>query len=86
MLVILIALNCNLGQCRVTGNRLRFTDSAVRAFKAVFEELFQVDLTAGSGQRQKVHIMDVDIAVNMCFRVGSGKDESSLKRLAPSEP
>ena len=65
VLVVLVALDGDLGQGGVAGDGLGLPDGAVGVFKAACKELFQVDLAAGGGQGEEVHIVDVDVAVHV---------------------
>ena len=69
VLIVLVRLNRDARQRRVGANVLRRTQVAVTGGKAVFEQLDQIDLAAGGGQREEIHIVDMDIAAAMRFRV-----------------
>ena len=62
VLVVLVGLDGGVGQSGVAADVLRLMQVAVAAVEAALEQLGQVDLAAGSGQREKVEVVDVDIA------------------------
>ncbi len=65
VLVVLVRLDRDAGECAVGGDIVGFTNEAVTGGEAVLEELQQVDLAAGGGEGQKVEVMDVDVALTV---------------------
>ena len=81
MLVILIRLDSNACQRRVRTDVVRLAQEAVAGGKTVAEQLQQVNLTAGGGQRQKIQIVDVDITLAVCLGVCRIEDEHLVELL-----
>ena len=81
MLVILIRLDSNACQRRVRTDVVRLTQEAVAGGKTVAEQLQQVNLTAGGGQRQKIQIVDVDITLAVRLGVRRIEDEHLVELL-----
>ena len=69
MLIVLITLNGNAGQCRIGLNMLRFSDEPVSGGKSALKQFFQVDLAAGRRQREKIQIVDVNVSGDMRLRM-----------------
>ena len=67
--LVLVRLDGDARQRGVTGDAVGLAQVAVAGGEAALEELAQVDLAAGGGQRVEVHIMDMDVA----FHVGAGE-------------
>ncbi len=63
VLIVLIGLNSDAGQRAVAADVVGLAQEAVPRAEAAPEELLDVDLAAGGGERQKVEIVDVDVAV-----------------------
>ena len=63
VLVVLVGLYGDAGQRRVGSDVVRLAQVAVAGGKAIFKQLDEVDLAAGGGQREEVHVVDVDIPV-----------------------
>ena len=68
VLVVLVRLDRDAGECAVGGDIVRLTDKAVTGGKAALEELQQVDLAAGGGQGEEVEVVDMDIALAVRLR------------------
>ncbi len=67
VLVILIGLNGNAGKGCIALDVLRFPEMSVAGGKPMAEQLPDVNLAAGCGQGQKVHVVNVDVAVIVRF-------------------
>ena len=65
MLVVLVRLNGNARKRRVAGNIVRLAEVSVAGGKTAVEQLEQVYLAAGGGERQEVEVVYVDIAVDV---------------------
>ena len=65
VLVVLVRLNGNARKRRVAGNIVRLAEVSVAGGKTAVEQLEQVDLAAGGGERQEVEVVYVDIAVDV---------------------
>ena len=63
VLVVLVGLDGDAGQGRVAGDVVGLAQHAVARGEATLEQLAQLDLAAGGGQRVEVHIVDVDVAL-----------------------
>ena len=81
MLVVLVGLNGDAGQRGIADDVVRFAQIAVAGGKAAAEEVDQIDLTAGRGQRQKVHVVDVDVAAVVRAGVLGFEDEQLVEFL-----
>ena len=81
MLVILIRLDSNACQRRVRTDVVRLTQEAVTGGKTVAEQLQQVNLTAGGGQRQKIQIVDMDIALAVRLSMRRIEDKHLIELL-----
>lgn len=74
VLVVLVRLNGNARKRRVAGNIVRLAEVSVTGGKSAVEQLEQVYLAAGGGERQEVEVVYVDIAVDVrlgVLRVGA---------------
>ena len=67
MLVILVGLDGDTGQCGVAGDVIGLPQEAVTGGETALEQLHDVDLGAGGGQGIEIQVMDVDIAFGMGF-------------------
>ena len=65
VLVVLVRLNGNARKRRVAGNIVRLAEVSVAGGKSAVEQLEQVYLAAGGGERQEVEVVYVDIAVDV---------------------
>ena len=66
MLIILIALNGDRGQCGIAGDALRLAQMSVPCGESAFKQLVQRDLAARQRAHvHEVHVMDVNISVIM---------------------
>ena len=63
MLIVLVGLNGDGGQCGIAGNALGLPQIAMAGGKASVEQPDDINLTAGGGQRIEVEIVDMDIAL-----------------------
>ena len=81
MLVVLVGLDGDARQRGVRTDVVRLTQEAVTGGKTVAEQLQQVNLTAGGGQRQKIQIVDVDITLAVCLGVRRIEDEHLIELL-----
>ncbi len=63
VLVVLVGLDGDAGKGRIALDILWFPEMPVAGGKTMPEQFFDVDLAAGGGQGQKVHIVDMDVAV-----------------------
>ena len=69
VLIVLVALNGDAGKCGIAADILRLAQHAVTRGEAALEQLGQVNLRAGRRQRQKVEIMNMNIALAMGARM-----------------
>ena len=67
VLVILIGLNGDGGQCGVACNALGFTEIAMSGGKTAMEQPDNINLTAGGGQRIKVKVVNVNVTFPICL-------------------
>ena len=63
MLVVLVGLDGDAGERGIAVDVPRFAQISFAGGKAVFEQAEQVDLAAGRGEGEEIHIVDVDIAI-----------------------
>ena len=63
--LVLVRLNRNARERRVAADVLRLAQVAVAGGKAAVKQLDEVDLAAGLGQRVKILVVDVDVAVGV---------------------
>ena len=66
--LVLVRLNRDAGQRRIAADVLRLAQVAVAGGEAAVEQLDQVDLAAGLGQRIEILVVDVDVAVGVRLR------------------
>ena len=69
VLIVLVGLNGNAGQGGIGRDILGLPQKAVAGGESVVEQLDQVDLGACGGQGQKIHVVDVNVAVAVGFGV-----------------
>ena len=69
VLVVLVGLYGDAGQCGIATDVLRLAEHAVARRKAALEQRRQIDLRAGGRQRQEVEVVDVDVALAVGARV-----------------
>ena len=81
VLVVLVGLNGNAGERRIALNVVRLAQKAVACTETAVKQLFNIDLTAGGCQRQKIEVMDVDVAVKMRFGVDGIKHKHVVELL-----
>jgi len=67
VLVVLVRLDGDAGQRRVTGDVVGLAQEPMAGRKTVLEQFLNIDLTAGRGQRVKIKIVDMDVAILMGF-------------------
>ena len=67
VLVILIGLNGNAGQCGIAADVIWLTQEAMSGGKTVFKQPEQVNLGTGGGQCVKIKIVNMDIAFPVCL-------------------
>ena len=80
VLVVLVGLDGDAGKGRIAGNIVGLAQHAMSGGKTALEELPQLDLAAGGGQRVEVHVVDVDIA--LAVRLGEARiDDAHLVEL-----
>ncbi len=78
---ILVGLNGNAGQSRITFNGIGFAQIAVPGGEAVSEQRNQVNLAAGFREHVKIFVMDVDVAVGVRGRGVLGQNVVVDKKL-----
>ena len=71
---VLVRLNGNARQRRITGDGTGLPDISVAGGKPVLKQLQKIDLAAGLRQHVKILVMDMDIPVDMCRRNVFWKD------------
>ena len=81
MLIVLVGLDRDARQSRIGADVVRLTQEAVTGRKAVAEQLQQIDLAAGGGQREKIQIVNVDVAVAVRRCMRRVKDEHLVELL-----
>ena len=80
VLVVLVRLDGDAGKRGVAGDVVGLAQHAVAGGEAALEELPQLNLAAGSGQRVEVHVVNVDIA--LAVRLGETRiDDAHLVEL-----
>ena len=79
MLVVLVRLNGDARKRRVAGDVVRLAEVSVAGGKSAVEQLEQVYLAAGGGQRQEVEVVDVDIAVDRAPGRAPGRARTSRR-------
>ena len=65
VLIVLIGLNGDTGQRGIAADILRLTQHTMTSGETILKQARQINLRAGSRQRQEVHVMDVDITLAM---------------------
>ena len=81
MLVVLVGLNCDTSESRIALNIVWLTKEAVTCREAAFEKLFNIDLAACCCECEEVHIVDMNIAAGMSFRVLRIEHEHGIELL-----
>ena len=81
MLIVLVGLDRDARQSRIGADVVRLTQEAVTGRKAVAEQLQQIDLAAGGGERQKIQVVDVNITVAVRRCVSRVEDEHFVELL-----
>ena len=81
VLIVLVGLDRDARQSRIGADVVRLTQEVVTGRKAVAEQLQQIDLAAGGGQREKIQIVNVDVAVAVRRCMRRVKDEHLVKLL-----
>ena len=76
---ILVGLDGDAGQSAVTLDASRLAQEAVAGVEAALEQLFNIDLAAGGGQRKEVQVVDVDVPFLMRFAVSGLEQEHAVK-------
>ena len=80
VLVVLVRLDGDAGKRGVAGDVVGLAQHAVAGGEAALEELPQLNLAAGGGQRVEVHVVNVDIA--LAVRLGEARiDDAHLVEL-----
>ena len=69
MLIVLVGLKRNAGQCAVTLDTLRLPQKTVPGIEAALKQLLDIDLTAGSRQGKEIKIVDVNIPILVSLTV-----------------
>ena len=67
VLVVLVRLDGDAGERRVTGDVVGLAQETVAGGKTVLEQFLNIDLTAGRGQGVKIKIVDMNVAVLVRF-------------------
>ena len=63
VLVVLVGLDGDAGERGIAVDVPRFAQIALSCGETVFEQAEQIDLAAGRGEGEEIHIVDVDIAI-----------------------
>ena len=63
VLIVLVGLDGDAGERGIAVDVPRFAQISFAGGKAVFEQAEQVDLAAGRGEGEEIHIVDMDIAI-----------------------
>ena len=80
VLVVLVRLDGDAGKRGVAGDIVGLAQHAVTGGEAALEELPQLNLAAGGGQRVEVHVVNVDIT--LAVRLGKTRvDDAHLVEL-----
>lgn len=69
VLIVLVGLKRNAGQCAVTLDTLRLPQKTVPGIEAALKQLLDIDLTAGSRQGKEIKIVDVNIPILVSLTV-----------------
>ena len=69
VLIVLVGLNGDAGQGACALNAVGLAQKAVTGVEAAVEQLLDVDLAAGRGQRQEIEVVNMDVA----FLVGAAE-------------
>ena len=69
MLVVLVRLNRNSGESRITADILRFAQMTMTRIEAILEQLNKVNLAASHREGIEVQIMDVNVAIHVSTAV-----------------
>ena len=81
VLVVLVGLYGDAGQRRIGIDVVRLAQIAVAGGKAVLKQLDEIDLAAGGGQREKIHVVDMDIPVAVRLGVFGLEHEHEVELL-----
>ena len=65
---VLVRLNRDTAERRIGADVVRLPQAAVTGGKAVLEQLQKVNLTAGFREHVEIHVMDVNVAVQVSSR------------------
>ncbi len=79
MLIILIGLNGDARQGGVALDVVGLTKHAVTRRKTIVEQMVQIDLATGGREGVEVHIVNMDVAVAVCFGMFGIKDVHFVK-------
>ena len=63
VLIVLVGLDGDAGERGIAVDVPRFAQIALSCGETVFEQAEQIDLAAGRGEGEEIHIVDVDIAI-----------------------
>ena len=81
MLVVLVGLDGDAGEGRITGDVIRFAQESVTGVKPVLKQFLQVDLATGGGEGVKIEVVDMDVAVVVRFGMLRLEDVHLVKDL-----